>query len=97
MDGPSTRNMDGVSSEQTLAEATRKSEFEHLERLNEQIDKFEKNLAVLETRLRPVLVSFPETEEALIESAPDHEFHVVIQRLANVNDALDGLINRVRL
>lgn len=73
------------------------SEWPHLERLSAEIDKFEKNLAVMETRLRPVIVTYPESEVALVDVAPDHEFHVILQRLANANDAFDGLINRVRL
>jgi len=80
-------------------EPSKTDEFVHMRLLAERIDHYEKNLAVLETKLRPVLsnqIGYA-VEVAHPEEEPEHDFAAQIKRLDNANENLEHLLRRIRL
>lgn len=72
--------------------------YEMLERLNEQIDRYERLVNALTNRVRPVLDN--NSTVKMIDGPEEvayHNFHEKIMAFALRNDELEAIINRIRL
>ncbi len=75
------------------------TERSHLAELASGIDRFEKNLAVLETRVQPVLSQHGARidVESRPEEEPEHDLAAQVKRLRLANEAFEHTIDLIHL
>ena len=70
----------------------------HMDVLSSQLDRYEKNLAVLRTRLSPVLSQHAATyAEVRPEEVAEHPLHEQLNRLESCNQGLESIIGEIAL